>query len=868
MRSRLALALVAAALFGVLGWVLLESGAESGAHPAELERPAARGTAASAAPPSAPAEPDASFAEREALGPAPQAPVDVPRGSDEMPQAPSDSLVEVRVLEHGTRAPLANAEILVFDEPALHFAKLLRRGTIDATRAQRSAISAADGRATIAVESAACVLFARHGTRSGFLNVRPPTAALELIVAPDSAVRVHVTDLAGAPLSNVPVTLRRRQGRFRSDYGAFTSDARGEVELPHARMLVATGRSDARWSAVVRGVFEQPVGASIAESELDGRVVELRVPPFGACVVEVRDARDQLDTASFDVALDVVRDETRGPEVAAALSSDGVLLDDIVDGRARFALVELGRALEVRAVARASSGSVQVRGMGPMKAGESVTLVVRPAESACVLRGRVSTSLGAPVFGRSLHLQVRRTERASEPELSIDSTLGPSAEFRVSFPAPAESAPRELVVSADDPRRMVRFVARARLPDALPPGEYDLGQMQLEDAPLVATGVVLDDDGTPLRDVSVHLELPRNFGEGEQWWAAGAPHAATDTHGYFELRSSRVPERFRVSSTATRQAFHSPVFDAPVRDLVLRAPANGALAGRILVDQALRDVALRIHLEPSEPSMGEPQVQALDLRTQDGAFELAGLTTGSYEFELRCDDAPDSVTCATLEGLAVLAKRVNRDVRLDPLDLRGLLRRVEIRAVSESGEALAECWVRERVRWSDGRVEVSPTHELGGPRQVLCGAAGVDVRIGAAGHLDVELLGLVEDTEVVLPRAPLVVFTLPPEVVAVLAPGELIGLRLESATFELPAGEAHAYQFFRAERLELAAPALGRSRVALLLLRRSAEGSSASGIDVDPAQFVDLSAAGPREPIEVKLTPADVQRARSTKSGR
>jgi hypothetical protein len=135
---------------------------------------------------------------------------------------------------------------------------------------------------------------------------------------------------------------------------------------------------------------------------------------------------------------------------------------------------------------------------------------------------------------------------------------------------------------------------------------------------------------------------------------------------------------------------------------------------------------------------------------QDGRFTLRGLAPGTYS--LRVVYASNASELAALAGVPVRAAETTRDPRLDPLDLRGRQRLLEIELVDERGQPVAQGRAYSRpsgaadARWSFAE-------SSGSGLRLLCDGRPLDVTIAAEGFLCSELEQLAASRRVTLQRA-------------------------------------------------------------------------------------------------------------------
>lgn len=835
-------------------WLLRGDSEADAAHVAQQEeaRPSSSGELA----PALVEERTAATPEQEAddvVAMPPEKDVHTPASSAEWKAARS---ILLAAREQGTEAPVAGAELALFEEEGLEFGKLLRRGALDTDAATRVLVADALGQVRIPVPRIATVVFARKDGLAGYVTIgATQTRDIVVPLVREGALRVEVVDLLGQPLAGVPVTLRRRNLTYINDYGIAFTDAAGAAELEHARMLVAVKRGPAKWSAAVRGVFDTPIEVPIDEGALDAGSLRLSLPAFGSCDVLVRDERGEALSEPFDVVLDTEDDTQKRRD--PFLEHDGVRFDDVHNGVAHFSVVQIGRPLVARVRMRTSSVTHVTSGLGPSLPGANAKLVVELAHAACVLTGRVESADGGVPHDMQLLARIDEADGFGGSSDGATVGLDEVGRFRVSVQPQQNPEARTLVVFASNAEREETLSATFELPETLPPSVIDVGVLTLNTSPLLAAGSVVDAQGAGVSGVDVRVSIPHRF-DTARWSELASPSTHTDEQGHFELRTSRRVARFQVVAYRDGATAESGAIAMGSTDVVLRMPLTGSLAGRVLLDEAVAELSWIVRAHCSDESGAPEPNQAVDWELDDGEFDLGALSPGDYDVSVIEADSAECV--ARVQRVRVVAAQLTRDPRLNPIDLRSALHLVGLSIAADSGERLREPWVVARATWPDGRVEIFDVEvRRHTAASIVCAASGVDVRVGAEGCTEVDLRGVTSDRQVVLRAAPLVVVTLPGGVAARDGAYRL-GVQLVHESYRPPSPRPLTVVWFDdGPRVELTAPVIGAVLVEPWIWTEKS-GRNAAPIALDPPQYIDVAATGTTA-VELRVTATDVERA-------
>lgn len=682
----LVVVLVLAALVAWLAWPKEVSVAPGDAPANAAARTAAAEASVAAA--AKPAEPgDAVAAERQAA----------PTGAGAVPPTVAGPLVEVRVVDGGTGAAVADATVHWLPWNRMSQSYALPRPERDyllyydqAALAARDGIalrSDAEGKVRVALEQGGGALHAVVGDRYGSLSLAAEVAAPEggwqLRLEPDCKVRIRVVDARGLGRAGVPVELRALDTagkRMQMVYlPPLPSGPDGMLTLPHSQAwLRPNGRPMAeasRWSVAAMVPGHDDPGIAFAPQAPPSEPIELRLPATGTIVGSVIHQGRRL-TQGVDLQV------WRGSERDSA--NEAVRVPVGTDGFVRVGAVALGGELVVRA--NLGVGSLTQTVAAPRGDGE-VVQVEFTTERLYVLAGTLVGPDDQLLQNRTVQtdfdLQVTMgngsvtTDERGRFEWFLTEGYVDRAQIQklVFSIVPVGESPLSATLA---PREMLR-------------GVTDLGVIKLDRGPLVVAGRI-EADGKPARGqwwVLVERVSERRNRDGSERWE----QVEGLTRGYFE--DGRF--EFRGETTAAKHRLrlpgddHLPVppieFAVGAKDLQLRVQAGHVLRAEVLVPDAVSPQSIRGVLRPRfEPPaevaadrdrMERDRYTVRGWSMEKGRANMAwsGLPAGTYDLELRTAAA---TTPALVVGDLVLPPPNGGDKRLQAIDLRALVRTVQL----------------------------------------------------------------------------------------------------------------------------------------------------------------------------------------------
>ncbi|MEQ8762491.1 MAG: hypothetical protein RL885_01095 [Planctomycetota bacterium] len=536
------------------------------------------------------------------------------------------------------------------------------------------------------------------------------------LVVPDSArrwledLRVLVVDESNRPQAGVPVELAEkslRAGSSDQSMATATTNDEGFADLPLEKLVERLGHYQSLGIATEYLVTVDLALADVPRIPVSfsgGRqVIRLVLPSTATLEIEVLDHESRPVTAAGSVAL-----FWRDPAAATTDTRFDRLHDHIRQLEAGVATYErVGLGLEFQVSAGVSDGSSGAKGeifLGPTTAGETQRVTVQLSIPSPWVTGRVVDENRRPIPSHYLVV-----EDWSEPETPRSAASGPKRPGWLTMTTDADGRFRfQVVVGSDQNRsRHLRFLekespggdyvangrwARRDIPVVLSAGStHDLGDVQMEAIPILVAGRTVLVDGTPLGSVYVTLQHPYGPPDERRW--TNDTRVSADANGYFEMRDPGEWDVIRIRGHRLPDHFGSSEDIVPgSTDVVLvmhdkkeQEKSLGRLEGRLRLDEDIPVFALHVEIRCGG-------VQRDREVGPFGYFGLPGAKPGIATLEVKTQDGDWLID--RMEGVEIVAGEKATDERLQGWDLRGKIRRLEVRVLTESGQPIVNTKLR------------------------------------------------------------------------------------------------------------------------------------------------------------------------------
>ena len=605
------------------------------------------------------------------------------------------------------------------------FAKLL---FVDETR-----VTDAHARRAVATEPATPPAPAAATAHGGPRETLPPPIEGDAGGAGDSAERssdfgktltVRVIDERGALVADVPVGVGE-VGRIADDEDdamRLRTDAHGLVTFRDVDRLTEKTRASARFVVYLRFPELHASLVAVDPRAPPEKPVELVMHATGHLVVEFVDEEGRAVAPHGDLLLSwreagaskgpgvvgtggaAIWSDDRGPK---SFGSGGTFCQLALGGDGRAVADWVGLGLEFEAMARVDDyPRAKGSGPGPRAAGEAARITVPLGRRGPIFHARVRERRDGrvePVAKRPLTLQCVATEDEPLPPQSVfenegapaGTTTDAAGELRFDaskrFAKMRDSVRFARLIEASADEGTHAFASRSLPPECF--GDVDLGEVLLEPCPPLVAGHVVDDARAPVAGAEIWVE-PRLPASSLQPQRAGILRARgrSDAGGAFVIRGLSRDATLAVSArgAASHGSHQLPIAPAVVftlgaQDVTLVEHGCGQLSGRILVDDDFPRMHLAVFLRRVESGGGAPY----EFRTApalNGDFDFEQVPAGLVAIDValgRYSQRPHVL--ATIVDVELRSGATCRDRRLDPLDLRGRLRRAHVEVVDDAG---------------------------------------------------------------------------------------------------------------------------------------------------------------------------------------
>lgn len=518
-------------------------------------------------------------------------------------------------------------------------------------------------------------LHATSGLLWGTRRVEPgEPAPIVLRMEHDYPLEVEVFDGLGQLCSGVTVQLWQKNPWPQVRRRARTDEGSGLALFPHVQRSVGEG---GEWTIGLEVPLADPIAIALDPTALPEGVVTIQLPATGSVEVTLLSEQGELLQETVEVVLSVAPDAGPRSESYHEESLRRGGKRRVTDGVVSFPLVEVGTRLEVAANRLGLQPVTRVSGAGPSRMGERVSLEVQLGADHPIIVLRAVDEMGVPMSGaklsgiaetyRSLSSRSKKLEKVTDEDGSVRFDLEPGW---------SDEARRTLRLTIE-PAGGSERCATLDLSYELPPGLNDLGDVVFpSERPIFAAGLVVGSAGVPIPGASIGV-----YGQvdGEERWIPDiGKDWVTDQNGAFEIVEASFGDRFRIGASHAGLAGRPIEFLPGDRNLVIVLDVEGVISGSILLDPAVPEQELRVGITEGPDGFSLPVIRGRLARLGGGtlspggnSFRLGALRPGTYTVSVGI--WPFGSTLATVPDVVVHAGEVNRDPRLQGIDLRGAL---------------------------------------------------------------------------------------------------------------------------------------------------------------------------------------------------
>ena len=311
-----------------------------------------------------------------------------------------------------------------------------------------------------------------------------------LTLAPDATLTALVVDPAGAPVSGVPLELKRVMNSWKRDVAQETTGADGRATFAHVQAHRTGGEEPERWELQVAALLEQPLVRPVDPTAVPAEPVRFVLPATGSVRVRVRDAFGAPWLRDAQVVLSIIRPGERR-EISPFSSNKREQRSRNTDtGEVRFERVGLGLELAASVTRLAGQIKNSAYGPGPQVPGQEAALELAFGTDHPVVQVRLFDADGLLAEGQSI--RVRTEAQAMSLGSRHDQWPVTDAEGRVRFDVNAGFAEGDTRIATlkRGPRDEPTDSARLDLSRKLAAGLHDLGDLTLRPPQVFVAGRV------------------------------------------------------------------------------------------------------------------------------------------------------------------------------------------------------------------------------------------------------------------------------------------------------------------------------------------------------------------------------------------
>lgn len=561
---------------------------------------------------------------------------------------------------------------------------------------------------------------------------------------PIRLLAVKVVDGNGLPVEGAPVSLRMRSGFFTQDLMRAESNREGIASLKLFDLLFTRlGNEDVLAALLV--LTPNPVETPIDFNNLPEEPPVLVLPEAGQVEVHIVNAEGELQTEDYMVNLAIidpneVRSNSSGPDHWEEPLEH--LAGRASNGKAYFPLVAFGQHLEVRVVSMDGERREVINGPGPVRGGKPVVFTLSPAVKHPILIGRVLNAEG--MVGKNLNLDTRIKQKSQNGSSTHNASLRTDEEGRFRFLLDEEFEPgstRSLTLIMKPTKRKPMRSVKIDLSRSFGPGEHDLGDLVVMIPPLVASGVVLNADGEPLRKAKVKPERKHYWGEdADNFYWSGYWELRTDTEsdGSFKIHGEFEAGEYRLQVSHDDHSITTKEINLGSADVLIQMEAAVQVEGRVLLDDHVDRNGVSVYLVRPESEHSGVRSFHSELG-KDGKFSFKGQEVGSASLRVESEFLDE--VFIEFEDLELVAKGGMQEI--PEIDLRGQLLSFKIKVIDEDGKKVEQV----EIIGEDGQ---SRSGWRQNPISIVSAKPALTLEVGAQGYRSQKLTGLREDTEVTL----------------------------------------------------------------------------------------------------------------------
>lgn len=527
--------------------------------------------------------------------------------------------------------------------------------------------------------------------------------AVRLVLDRVQTIPVKVVNQNGLPVASATVSLAGDDGGFGDGMLDAITNEDGLAWLKVMPDLVRDRKQPVAARVLLNILGSKPIFVEVDLWDIPTEPLSLEMPPTGQVEVFVRDASGALANGHYLAALGGLLPETT--DGIERRIQDFSLAFPVVDGRAFFPYVALGRELRGMAMETYRMESLQKDFVGPVVAGELITVEITPVAQFSVVRGRILNAEGAVAKNLQMGLEVKAASRNGMSIELHDIRTDLDGYFRLPLDRLApEGTTRSLTVLMRSTKRKPSRHATLELPQQLELGETQLGDFVLEETPILVEGIVRDEKGQPVMGAKVMVRsarLPEDdfrsqrvekqtssislAGATEDGWLEREDlRITTKQNGRFSIRSVPQPRPYEVIVKHWDYHETTQAFAPGEQGVEVFLQPKLRMKGRVLLDPSIPTEGISASLERPHPNLpGETFGYGVFL-TPEGRFDFRGLEPDTYHLILRSQFLKEELYAHP----GIYLDFSTEPHQIPDIDLRGQLHAITAKVVNSQGKVI------------------------------------------------------------------------------------------------------------------------------------------------------------------------------------
>jgi hypothetical protein len=438
-----------------------------------------------------------------------------------------------------------------------------------------------------------------------------------------------------------------------------------------------------------------------------------------------------------------------------------------------FPFVALDQQLRVQVASQRAECTAVFDGVGPDQINRKVVFTITPGNEFPILAGRLFDAQGEIMEDLYLNADVAPLPGRQSSVWDNFAHANEEGRFIVALDKPLhEGSKYGITLTQRATDQQPKQIVRAEFLGISGAGTIDLGDLVLQEAPLLTQGVVVDSNGEPVSKASVYLETAIGTDASNDsiiWNPWLDSYEYSDENGAFELRGLLPEGDYRISANHSDHSRTYFDFELGATDLVLQLLPSMNRKGQILLDPGIDPQELIMTVRHSSADGNGSSTTPIPIQ-EDGSFQLNDLPPTQGTIRIRASSWGEDLV--VFED--IMLQSPETAILLEVIDLRGQLTSFTVTVVDEGGQELDDAKLLRKVTggmsWGTRQ-----------PITIITRETSVDLEVTANGFRSTKLHGVSTDQHVVLTTGIPIAIIL--DNAPTLPPGFELNARL---TFDLP----------------------------------------------------------------------------------